>query len=161
MLPSINTTAKIQDLQTKFLQDGKQVTTLRLSVGEKNKKGEYDNFNFTATFWEATAKFVSDYFKTGDHIQVKGDLITTNYTNNAGVKVYSTEMRFPRAGFVPKNKDEASAAGMQATQQAPQTATPAPAPVIDVNEDDIPFSLLLIAPTLSYAAYLEWYNMLI
>jgi hypothetical protein len=38
MLPTINTTALIQSKDTRHTQSGKQVTSLRLSVGEKTKR---------------------------------------------------------------------------------------------------------------------------
>lgn len=142
MLPTINTTAKIQKKNTRLTQDNKSITSLQLSVGEKNTKGEYDNFYFEATFWEKSADFVNNYFNEGDFIRIKGDLITTSYTKDGGAKVYKTEVKFPKAFFVQGN-DKKPTANEDYNKPAPQNTPPPPAPnpipEIDVNEDQIPF----------------------
>ena len=118
MLPSINTTAKIQKKYTRVTESGKSVTSLQLSVGEKNKNGEYDNFYFDATFWGKSSDFVDSYFNDGDFIEVKGDLITTSYAKDGGTKVYKTEIKFPKASFPPRgNRDDSHSGGYQAPQQ--------------------------------------------
>jgi len=161
MLPTLNTTAKIQKKYTRVTQSGKSVTSLQLSVGEKNPKGEYDNFYFDATFWEKSADFINNNFSEGDFIAIKGDLITTHYAKEDGTKVYKAELRFPKASFVPKSKDNQApqqnremldrnpdgtpyygVSGEQAqnTYQAPSNQpAPSSVPEIDINEDEIPF----------------------
>jgi single-strand DNA-binding protein len=134
MLPTLQVTALIQSKDTKFTQANKQVTSLRLSVGEKDKDGNYANFYFNATFWENGAKFVDQYFNEGDLIEVKGDLITTNYTKQDGSKVYQTELRFPKASFPAKPKN-----AQQATKPQPKQTVSEPMPEIDIASDTIPF----------------------
>lgn len=136
MLPSIQLIAQIQEKQTRFTQDGKQITNLRLSVGEKNSKGEYDNFYFEATFWEKSAEFVNNNFNDKDSIEIKGDLVSTSYAKSDGSKGYKTELKNARASFVPKVKSEI------ATQNRPPVEVvrePAGVPEFDVDDSELPF----------------------
>jgi single-strand DNA-binding protein len=139
MLPTLQTVALIQSKDTRQTQSGKQVTSLRLSVGEKNKNGEYDNFYFDATFWEKASEFVDQYFNEGDLIEVKGDLITTSYDKN-GTKVYRTEVKFPKASFPAKPKNSQNNVPQnEAPRQAEQQPQQAQIPEIDVSSEEIPF----------------------
>jgi single-stranded DNA-binding protein len=157
MLPTLHTTALIQSKDTRQTQSGKQVTSLRLSVGEKDKNGDYSNFYFNATFWEQGSQFVDKHFNEGDIIEVKGDLITTSYTKQDGSKVYQTELRFPKAGFPSKpktqnvNNNEAPLQGQYSQQQntttqnqknelsSQQQSAPYNIPEFDVNTYELPF----------------------
>ena len=104
-LPTTTAIGNIQKIETKQTQSGKSVTKISLSCGQKNAKGEWDNLYIDGTFWEKQSDFVSQYFNEGDAIEITGKLVTTNYTNNAGVKVYKTEFLFPQASFLPKSKN--------------------------------------------------------
>lgn len=134
MLPTINTIATIQRKTTRHTQDNKQITSLSLSVGEKNKKGEYDNFYFDATFWEKSAEFVDQYFNECDLIAIKGDLITTSYEKD-GKKVYKTEVKLPRASFAPKAKNVSSNQQQEQQHNSQQHSIPE----IEIESDQIPF----------------------
>jgi len=148
MLPTINTTALIQKKYTRRTETGKNITSLQLSVGEKNTKGEYDNFYFDATFWEKGADFVDQYFNEGDIIAIKGDLITTNYAKEDGTKVYKTEVKFPKASFVPKPKtqhQDTPQNNHSQPSQAPQTPTQDQGGALpDIDTSEIPFAPLKV-----------------
>ncbi len=139
-LPILTVCGNVQKIETRQTQGGKNVTTVNVSCGDKNSKGEWENLYIKADFWDKQSDFVSKYFKEGSAIIVTGKLVTTNYTNQAGVKIYETKFLFPQASFVPKDKD---AQPMQQTQTPSQTVhtqtTNAPVPEIDINEDEIPF----------------------
>jgi len=105
-LPTLTIIGNIQKLETRRTQTGKNITSLNLSCGDKNAKGEYDNLYIKAEFWEKQSDFVSQYFKEGDVIIVTGKLVTTNYTKQDGTKVYETKFQFPQASFVPKTKQQ-------------------------------------------------------
>lgn len=159
MLPTLNTIAKIQKKYTRVTESQKSVTSLQLSVGEKNSKGEYDNFYFDATFWEKSADFVDNYFNEGDFIGIKGDLITTNYAKEDGTKVYKTEVKFPKAFFPSSNKHKQTSndnnhghndqpkytydnGDGNETQMTPPTSNTEPTsniPEIDIDDSELPF----------------------
>ena len=141
-LPTITVIGNVQKIETKQTQSGKSITSMNVSCGEKNAKGEYDNLYIKAEFWEKNSEFVSKYFKEGDAIIVTGKLVTTNYTAQDGKKVYETKFMFPQASFVPKSKDDSAKAEQpeKYPSHAPSnTPAPNPVPVIDLDEEIIPF----------------------
>ena len=142
-LPITTVIGNIQKIETRQTQTGKSVTSINISCGEKNAKGEYDNLYIKASFWEKQSDFVSQYFKEGDAIIVTGKLVTTHYQKQDGTKVYETGFMFPSASFVPKSKDQTQPAPQQAPSgyQAPAQNAPSPqVPEMDMGE--IPFSPL-------------------
>ena len=148
-LPILTFVGTIQKMETRTTQSGKAVTSLNLSAGEKNAKGEYDNLYIKADFWEKQSIFVSQYFKEGDTIIVTGKLVTTNYTKADNTKVYETKFLFPSASFVPKPKDQTqnnNYPNQDKTQGddgyiMPQTTNQnAPMTEIDIDEQSIPFA---------------------
>ncbi len=141
MLPTLTLVANIQKMETRQTQTGKNVTTLNLSAGDKNAKGDWENLYISGSFWEKQSDFVSQYFKEGDAIIITGKLVTTNYTKQDGTKVFETKFHFPQASFVPKSKEPQQP---QQEYQAPQpTQNQQPAmPVLDIEESNIPFAPL-------------------
>ena len=145
-LPTITVIGNVQKIETKQTQSGKSITSMNVSCGEKNGKDQdgkdkWDNLYIKAEFWEKNSEFVSKYFKEGDAIIVTGKLVTTNYTAQDGKKVYETKFMFPQASFVPKSKDPQPAQGgySQPSQAPSNTPAPNPVPVIDLDEENIPF----------------------
>ena len=171
-LPTTTAIGNIQKIETRQTPTGKNVTKISLSCGQKNSKGEWDNLYIDGTFWEKQSDFVSQYFKEGDAIEITGKLVTTNYTNSSGVKVYKTEFLFPQASFLPKSKNDTNVNTappqnqQQSYQQPPQQQNePQPMqgygqpqqtaqngnvgqnqqgaiPTININEDAIPFNCM-------------------
>ena len=144
MLPTLTVIGNVQKIETRQTQSGKSVTTVNISCGEKNAKGEFDNLYIKADFWDKQSDFVSKYFSEGKAIAVTGKLVTTNYTKQDGSKVYETKFLFPSASFVPSDKDarqpqeDRGYTNPNPTYSAPQT-TNSPVSVIDVDSDSIPF----------------------
>ena len=121
-LPTVTIIGTVKFMETKFLQSGKQVTSLMVSCSDKRKDGTYDNLNIKAEFWEASAKFVNDFFNDGDPIIVTGKLITDSFETN-GQKRHDIKFHFPQANFVPKpqaNNGQANKAPQQQQQQQQQ-----------------------------------------
>lgn len=133
-LPTLTVCGNVQKIETRQTQSGKNVTTINVSCGEKNIKGDFENLYIKADFWDKQSDFVSKYFKEGSAIIVTGKLVTTNYTKPDGSKVYETKFLFPSASFAPKDKD-----GTQQKPQSQPAPQPSPVPEIDVNSEDIPF----------------------
>lgn len=152
MLPTITVIGNVSFMETKFTQSGKQVTSLVVSCSEKKKDNTWDNLNIKAEFWEKSAEFVNNYFNDGDVIAVTGKLITNSWQDQSGQKRNEIKFHFPQATFPPKSKNveapqqqqsysEPQGTGMDSPvarenvqQQRPQTP-----PVIDIDEDEIPF----------------------
>ena len=137
-LPVITVCGNVQKIETRQTQSGKNVTTVNVSCGEKNSKGEFENLYIKADFWDKQSDFVSRYFKEGSAIIVTGKLVTTNYTKQDGSKVYETKFLFPQASFAPKDK-----ATQAPSQSQPAPSAPPPSSIPEINMDDdmgsIPF----------------------
>lgn len=74
---------------------------------QKDKeKQEADFINCTA--WRNTAEFVSRYFKKGDPIEIEGSWRNNNYTDQNGVKHYTSECLVSEVGFTQSKKSESS-----------------------------------------------------
>lgn len=136
MLPIITVIGNVQKIETRQTTSGKSVTSMSVSCGEKNAKGEYDNLYIKADFWEKQSDFVSKYFNEGSTIAVTGKLVTTNYTKQDGTKVYETKFLFPQASFLPKESNATQGQPQPQSQPSPQ---PSSVPEIDIDEDQIPF----------------------
>ncbi len=146
-LPIITVCGNVQKIETRQTQGGKNITTVNVSCGDKNSKGEWENLYIKADFWEKQSDFVSQYFKEGSAIIVSGKLVTTNYTKQDGSKVYETKFLFPQASFVPKDKGEqrdpqnnfqaAPQGGYQTHPSAPQPTSNIPD--VQIDDGNIPF----------------------
>lgn len=153
-LPILTIIGNVQKIETRQTQSGKNITTVNVSAGEKNKNNEFDNLYIKADFWEKQSDFVSQYFKEGDAIVVTGKLITTNYTKQDGTKVYETKFHFPQASFVPKSREAQPSQPQQGYQVQHEDRNgnpiqPAPShqgtiPSINIEEDSIPFAPLKV-----------------
>lgn len=87
-----------------------------------------------------TAEFISNYFKQGSMLAVRGSIQTGSYTNKDGVKVYTTEVKVDKASFTGEKREDGA-------QGRPQT-TPPPAPadsdgfmhIPDGIDEELPFN---------------------
>ena len=59
---------------------------------EAESKGEQTADFLKVTIFNKTAEFVGNWLKKGKQVAVVGKIQTGNYVNNAGVKVYTTEI---------------------------------------------------------------------
>ncbi len=121
-LPHIEISGNVQKIEQRQTQGGKAITTVSISCGDKKKDGTYDNFYIDATFWENSADFVAKNYHEGSAICVRGELITTHYEKD-GRKIYKTEIRFPKAVFLPRDR-QAQPQQQYQQPQYQQQATP-------------------------------------
>lgn len=144
-LPTVTIIGNVQKIETKDV-GGNALTSVNLSCGDKNKKGEWDNLYIKADFWNDASNFVSSYFCEGSAIIVTGKLVTSSYSKQDGTKVYETKFLFPNAQFVPKDREaqdsEAAPEASKKTYSQPTITPiqhPQATPEIDLGSDDIPF----------------------
>ncbi len=119
-LPAIQIDGNVQRIEQRFTQDGKAITKVSISCGDKKKDGTYDNFYIDATFWENSADFVGKNYQEGSAISVRGELVTTHYEKD-GKKIYKTDIRYPRVVFLPRDRVKQP---QQQEYQGYQQATP-------------------------------------
>lgn len=81
-----------KDIEVRKTQSGLSVTSFTVACNRRSTNGgnEADFINCTA--WRQAADFLGNYATKGALVGVEGRISTRNYTNNAGQKVYVTEV---------------------------------------------------------------------
>ncbi len=147
----------------RYLEGNTKVASFSLATSERYKDRNGDNKENTEwhniVAWRNLADFVEKYVHKGSQLFIEGKIRTRNYTDQAGVKKYVTEIVADGVQFVGRKGDDASAqAAPTATPQysAPQPGAPSPSKVqpsmpeppqpvysepqdIDGETDDLPF----------------------
>ena len=129
------------DLELKQTQSG--IATIQFSIAVNRRftaKGAEDAQNSNTDFinvraWRQTAEFISRYFKKGSSICIVGAIQTRNWTDQAGVKHYATEVVADEAYFVDAKGENVPGFGDAPafqTQQAPKFEEIS-------GDDDLPF----------------------
>ena len=147
-------------------QGGTKVATFTLATSEryKDRNGELrENTEWhNIVAWRANADVAERFVHKGTQLYIEGKLRTRSYTDQAGVKKYTTEIQVDTLQLLGRREDNASDAqggqyGSQPAYSAPaqpaysapaQPAYQAPAPaaaapaapaVDDAASDDLPF----------------------
>lgn len=152
----------------RYLEGNTKVASFSLATSERYKDRNGENKENTEwhniVAWRNLADFVEKYIHKGSQLFIEGKIRTRNYTDQANVKKYITEIVADSIQFVGRKGDDASAqsapsAGPQyeAPQySAPQPSAPSPSKVqpsaaempqpvysepqdIDGETDDLPF----------------------
>lgn len=97
------------DLTITKTQSGKSMLRFSLAIDKKNKKKlqeanlPYTNY-IQCVAWESTALTIHQYFKKGDEIGISGSVETRSYEDQAGKKVYVTEILVDTITFINGRK---------------------------------------------------------
>ena len=117
------------DPELKVTNSGTSVTSFTVAVDRPYRKSaeehKADFINVVA--WKTTAEFITKYFNKGSMIAIQGSIQTRNYEDDKGNKRIAVEVLANSVNFCG-GKSENS-----------QKVVAAPAPNIDVYEDDLPF----------------------
>lgn len=92
------------------------VSVCRFSIAVQRRFGRNDQGQTPADFfnivaWRQSAEFVARYFKKGRAILVCGQIQNDNWTDQQGVKHYSTSIVADEVSFVDSNREGAPATG--------------------------------------------------
>ncbi len=139
------------DPDVKYTADGRAIANISLATTEswkdRNTGEQQDRTEWhRVVFFNRLAEIVSEYLKKGSQVYVEGKLQTRKWQDQSGQDRYTTEivanemqMLGGRSGGTA-DFGGAPAGGGQQRQSAPQQqAAPAPAPMMDDLDDDIPF----------------------
>ncbi|MCV3728446.1 single-stranded DNA-binding protein [Ureaplasma miroungigenitalium] len=75
----------------------------RITVAVSNRSTANPNTDFiSCTAWNKTAEFITSYLHKGDSVIVEGSLVTSNYVNKNGERVYDLSVRVDRLQSVRK-----------------------------------------------------------
>ena len=148
-----------RDPEVRYLEGNAKVATFTLATSErfKDRNGELrENTEWhNIVAWRANADVAEKFIHKGTQIYVEGRLRTRSYTDQAGVKKFTTEIqadtiqllgRRPDADGAPQQggyqQHPAQPQGYSAPQPQSYAAAQQPsysAPVDDVPGDDLPF----------------------
>lgn len=89
------------DIELKQTESGRSVTTFNLAINRPRGANSTAADFPSIVAWDKTAEFISQYFKKGDSLYIRGKLRTRNYKDKAtGRTVYVTEIVADEARFV-------------------------------------------------------------
>lgn len=120
-----------RDPEMRFTPSGQSVCSFSVATdsrwtnkaGEKQEKTEWHRVKA----WGRLAELVSEYLRKGSQVFVEGRLETSEYTDKAGVKKYSTDLVANEVVFLGSKPE-----GARANRDASTPADP-------VAQDGIPF----------------------
>ncbi|MGL4589113.1 MAG: single-stranded DNA-binding protein [Mycoplasmatales bacterium] len=118
--------------------------TLACNRNFKNANGEYDADFINCTVFGATAERMEQYVQKGALLAVTGRIQTRNYDNNAGQRVYVTEVVASNVTFL-EPKSNGARPQTQSTGFSPYDNVESAFNASDINsfsqveDDDLPF----------------------
>lgn len=113
-----------RDPEVRYTDQGLSIARFTLAVDRRFKKDGQPDADFPGCVaFGKTAEFIEKYFHKGMKIGVCGRIQTGSYTNNDGVKIYTTDVVVEESYFV---ESKSSQAGQ--TEQKPEPS------ISDVNE---------------------------
>lgn len=88
--------------------NGKKVSSITLAVQRtfKNQDGIYEADFIRCILWNAIAASTTEYCKKGDIVGVKGRIQTSNYEDEKGNKVYTTDVIAEKVTFLSSKKPD-------------------------------------------------------
>ncbi|CAK1249325.1 single-stranded DNA-binding protein [Fructobacillus fructosus] len=138
-----------KDVELRYTQSGVAVGSFNLAVQRpfKTADGERESDFINAVIWRKAAENFANFTGKGALVAIEGRLQTRNYENNAGQRVYVTEVAVDNFSLLESKADSEHRRqqnGSSNTQQRPQKQSAAN-PFssnngdIDVSDDDLPF----------------------
>lgn len=110
----------------------------------KNNAGEYEADFPNCVAFGKTAEFIEKYFAKGNMIGIIGRIQTGSYTNQDGVKVYTTDVVAENVEFVESKKntesDSEAPPAKKTSKTSPKKKEPEPKEDEEEEDDDYPFS---------------------
>ena len=87
--------------------NGKKVSSITLAVQRtfKNQDGVYEADFIRCILWNAIAASTTEYCHKGDIVGVKGRIQTSNYEDEKGNKVYTTDVIAEKVTFLSSKKN--------------------------------------------------------
>jgi len=149
MLLSVNGVARIAtDLETRFTQAGKQITSFSVVSGDKYKLQDgttkEDTCFVKVTAFGGLAKVISDYCHKGSKVFIIASLKQDKWENQQGNKKSMHTLKIEKLEMLDSKQDtqnnyqQPNQAPPSPPQAAPQQA-PSNIPEIDITSEDIPF----------------------
>lgn len=116
---SVNLTGRLtRDPEIRYTDAGLSIARFSIAVDRRfYKDGEQSADFINIVSFGKTAEFIEKWFKKGTKIEVSGRIQTGSYTNNGGVKVYTTDVVAEQVGFAEsKNLQNSGANSLSESQ---------------------------------------------
>lgn len=96
-----------KDADLKYTQTGNAVATFTLAVNRTftNAQGEKEADFINCVVWRKSAENVANYTQKGSLVGVTGRIQTRSYDNDAGTRIYVTEVVAENVQFLDSKKD--------------------------------------------------------
>lgn len=123
MINNVSMTGRLtRDLELKYTQSGTAVGTFNLAVDRQftNAQGQRETDFVNCVIWRKSAENLANFTRKGSLIGVTGRIQTRTYDNNAGQRVYVTEVVVEN--FALLESKATTQARPQETPQTPQQA---------------------------------------
>ena len=95
MINNVSLTGRLtRDVALRYTQSGTAVGTFTLAVDRQftNAQGQRETDFINCVIWRKSAENFSNFTRKGSMVGVEGHIQTRNYDNNAGQRVYVTEV---------------------------------------------------------------------
>lgn len=126
-----------RDPEIRYSDGGSSVARFSLAVDRryKGENGPTADFPSCVAFGK-TAEFIEKYFSKGMRIGLQGRIQTGSYTNNDGVKVYTTDVIVENCEFVESKGAQAS---NNASSDYPEPGEDGFVNIPDDIDEELPF----------------------
>lgn len=112
-----------RDPEIRYTDGGSSVAKFSIAVDRRFKKEGQPDADFpNCTAFGKTAEFIEKYFKQGQRIGLIGRIQTGSYTNNDGVKIYTTDVIVDGVEFVESKGSTSQDNGYQSSRPDPSSA---------------------------------------
>lgn len=140
MINSANITGRLtRDVDMKYTSGGVAIANFTLAVDRsfRSASGERETDFINCVAFRKTAETMANHLRKGSLIGVTGRIQTRNYENNAGQKVYVTEIVAENFAFLESKKEQ------QSNRNTYSDGSPDPfaksGDPIEISDDDLPF----------------------
>nr|WP_308743098.1 single-stranded DNA-binding protein [uncultured Anaerocolumna sp.] len=128
-----------RDPEVRYTDGGSSLARFSIAVDRRFKKEGQPDADFpSCVAFGKTAEFIEKYFRQGQRIGLTGRIQTGSYTNNDGVKIYTTDVVVESAEFV-----ESKGSGSQDNTNQPEPLTDEDGfmNIPDgIDDDELPFN---------------------
>lgn len=126
-----------RDPEIRYTQAGMAIASFSLATGKKNKDKEEVTQWHNIVAFQKTAELVEQYVRKGSRLYIEGEIQYQQYEKD-GENRLITKIVINDMSFLSDGGNQASTQGKQ-TASGRNTSRPAPAPVEEFEDSDIPF----------------------
>lgn len=125
-----------KDVDLRYSQSGTAVARFSIAINRpfKNQNGEQEVDFINCIAFGKRAETIAQYVKKGHRIGITGSIMTGNYVNKEGQRVYTTDINVSDFTFLENRQKSQKPTQQQAQQQMMPDAEP-----LEVTDDSFPF----------------------